>query len=287
MTLPTAPASHPSPAHDPWWQRLHAWIASATSIFTASPAHVTRGQLAPLLGWIYIIEALLRRLVLLAASALRLTLAPARKQRRQRTARPTPRTQRHPAFRLIGFRAPPPARHGRASLPRIHRPRPGPAAMRPFLAWQTHTLISAHNRFDASSRHASRQPRAGRCTPPPPPYELATRSRPTNPARSSRLRRINARTIRAARTRHTAAPRTRPASSPASLRLAALAAAPDSLIRRAAFRLARLTDRKRFALAQCPPPHPRRQTRAFTPHFRSLVIPAHHLWLRTPSPNTS
>jgi len=285
MTLPTLPPDMPS-AIDPWWQRLRAWIAPAQQAFTASPAHVTRGQLAPLLGWIYIIEALLRRLVLLAAGALRLTLAPARKQKPKTASRPTPRTPAPPAFRLIGFRAP-----RLAPRPRIlfldAPPAPRrPAPARPFLAWQTDTLLSAHNRFDAGNWRAPPTRRgASRTLPPPhyeddliPPYEPRTLIQ-TSPASTP---------ARSAPPEHATQPPLALAGVLARFaRLAALVAAPDRLIRRAAFRLARLTHRKRFALAQCPPPHPKRQMRAFTPCFRSLLIPAHHLWLRTPSPNSS
>ena len=278
MTLPTAPASIPT-VHDPWWQRLHAWVETATSVFTASPAHVTRGQLAPLLGWIYVIEALLRRLVLLAACALRLTPAPARKQRPQPA--PTPRTPAPPAFRLIGFRAPPCPPRPRILFLDAPPPPRRPAPARPFLAWQTDTLLSAHNRFDASSWRAPSTPRGASRALPPPPYEgdLIPPYEPRTLIESS----PSSASARSAPPEHATQPPLALAGVLARfMRLAALAAAPGSLIRRAAFRLARLTDRKRFALAQCPPPHPQRQMRAFTPCFRSLLIPAHHLWLRTP-----
>lgn len=69
----TTAASHPQDFAQ-LWRLLHAWRDLATRSAGNAPAILTRKQAAPLMRWIYVIEFVLRRLVLIAATALIVSL---------------------------------------------------------------------------------------------------------------------------------------------------------------------------------------------------------------------
>ena len=270
------------PAPDcPWWQSLRAWVGLADAAFKAAPLHALRLQVAPLVSWIHIIEAMLRRLILLAACELGLA-APAPCSRHADHSRPASRVTRSHGFRIFGFRAPRRPPRPRVifldAAPSPSRPRFQRTGARP-IATHPDALLTACNHFDGpdwrpahTSRTSARAPLQSHlfaCDGDPiPPYE---HHEPTP--------------YHASHAAH-AAPvlSDRPAATPVSiegllarfLQLVERIKAPARLIRRAALKLARLNTRRVFTLLQCAPPHPAGRLRPFTPHFRHRLIPAHH-----------
>lgn len=278
MTPATATPLHAPDC--PWWQSLRTWVGLADAAFKSTPTQAWRLQVAPLVSWLHIIEAMLRRLILIAACELGLA-APTPGPARADHTRPASRDTRPHSFRIFSFRMP-----RRPARPRMIFLDAAPPASRPrflrasptHIATHSDALLAADNQFHATdwrpararrtSARASLQSHLFACDgdpiPPyehlaPPPYRGHTA--PAAPLLSER-----------------------PAAAPVAidgllarfLQLVDCVNAPARLIRRAALKLARLSRVRMFTLMQCAPPHPAGRLRPFTPHFRHRLIPAHH-----------
>lgn len=278
MTPATATPLHAPDC--PWWQSLRTWVGLADAAFKSTPTQAWRLQVAPLVSWLHIIEAMLRRLILIAACELGLA-APTPGPARADHTRPTSRDTRPHSFRIFSFRTPrrPPRPHvifldaaPPTSRPRFLRASPTRIATHPD------ALLAADSQFDATGWRPARASRtsARACLQsslfaydgdPIPPYEHRAPPPYTGYAAL-------------------AAPllSERPAAAPVAidgllarfLQLVDCVNAPARLIRRAALKLARLSRVRTFTLMQCAPPHPAGRLRPFTPHFRHRLIPAHH-----------
>ena len=260
------PPEPPSPDYlAKQWQRLHAWSASATRAFDGAPQHVTRTVLAPLLGWLHILEAMLRRLVLIAASNIILAARPAQ-PRRTHTRKTIERSCRL-SFRLIAFHREP---HDREQQPRRTASNP-PTRQPAFFAWKTDSLLTARNNFHVSDNPPTHPRHATHARLLPQPYDDGPLIPPYEPRQTNSLARPPAPAAKCS-AQDPGQTTTPLAAFLARLQhVAGLIASPGALIQRAARRLTRLAMRQRFALAQCPPPHPQGRMRSFTGQFLSLI----------------
>ena len=68
MTTANVPATHDTYA--PLWERLRGWRDLALKAASDAPAQLSRREVEPMLRWIFVLEFILRRLVLIAATAL-------------------------------------------------------------------------------------------------------------------------------------------------------------------------------------------------------------------------
>ncbi len=248
------------------WQRLHAWVASATRAFDGAPQHVTRSALAPLLGWLHILEAMLRRLVLIAASSIILAARPT-PTRHTHTRKPIER-RCNVSFRLIAFhREQQTDRKAHTTAPASSTPTRQPA----FFAWKTDSLLTARNNFHVADNTPAHPRHTTRARLLPQTYDDGPLIPPYEPRHTGILARPPA-TAAQNSTRQPGQTTTPLANFLARLQhVASLIAAPDALIQRAARRLTRLGAAQRFALAQCPPPHPQTRMRSFTGEFLPLI----------------
>ena len=138
-------------AHAPAWQKLRDWMSHASNAIRAAPAMLSRADMPPIKRWLYLLEAMLRRLVLLAAITLKLDIVPrwGRPPRNTRSTPPEPKHQKaaNPnAFRLFSVTWPKPPPRPRIILldapPPAKKQRPLSLA-RAFITWQSDTLLTA------------------------------------------------------------------------------------------------------------------------------------------------
>lgn len=138
-------------AHAPAWQQLRDWMSHASHAIRAAPAMLTRADMPPIKRWLFLLEAMLRRLVLLAAITLKLDIVPrwSRAPRNTGSIPPKPKHQKaaNPnAFRLFSVTWPkPPPRPSIILLdapPPVRKQRP-PILTRAFFTWQSDTLLRA------------------------------------------------------------------------------------------------------------------------------------------------
>jgi len=105
------PANATQDRYAPVWERLRVWRGLALKAAGQTPEHLSRAQVEPMLRWIFVLEFILRRLVLIAAAALTIRLP-------QKSTRVTPTLSRRAvttvratatAFRLYAHTRRPPA----------------------------------------------------------------------------------------------------------------------------------------------------------------------------------
>ncbi len=81
------PANATQDRYAPVWERLRVWRGLALKAAGQTPEHLSRAQVEPMLRWIFVLEFILRRLVLIAAAALTIRLP-------QKSTRATPTLSR-------------------------------------------------------------------------------------------------------------------------------------------------------------------------------------------------
>lgn len=94
----------------PLWDCLRHWRQQAAEAAAQAPATLTRKQIAPLMRWIYVLEFTLRRLVLIAATALGISAPKHATRTAAHTVSGRAATTVHPApdtFRLYPHTRPP------------------------------------------------------------------------------------------------------------------------------------------------------------------------------------
>ena len=115
MTAPDAPAAQDQYA--PEWQLLRTWRDLALKAAGQAAAHLSRSEVEPILRWIFVLEFILRRLVLIAATALVVSLRPrsTRAAARMPSVRTTTAHPKQTPFRLYAPGRPPHGHVPRAS----------------------------------------------------------------------------------------------------------------------------------------------------------------------------
>ena len=107
MTTATPPSRED---YAPLWDCLRHWRQLAAECAARAPATLTRKQIAPLMRWIYVLEFTLRRLVLIAATALGISAPKDSRRAAAHTVSGCAATTVHPApdpFRLYTHTRPP------------------------------------------------------------------------------------------------------------------------------------------------------------------------------------
>ena len=150
MTPADTPAQQDIDA--PAWARLRQWLQVVTRESQSLAATLTRKQLKPMMRWIFILEYMLRRLVLIAAATMIVSTPPKRKPAPATHVHPTRRSPNPNAFRLYALYWPPPPPRPRITFldappqPKLPPPRTAPPiTLKPRAAMQADSILSARS----------------------------------------------------------------------------------------------------------------------------------------------
>lgn len=278
-------------AHGAVWQTLRDWMSNASRAIRLSPAQLTRADITPIRRWLFLLETTLRRLILLAAITFKLDIVPrwrraGRKTHKDAKPRNKPASVK-PGFKLFSVRWPRPPARPRILLldaPPPKKTRLRIIASRPFVTWQSDTLLQA-----GETREQRKSPRTltrrRSDLPPNRPERIEGDLLPSDlrgillPQRLNRtagrppglLQQPAALIIE---TKSEPETLSREVMVERFLALVKLIARPQKLIRRAALAMAR---RRELAmrLGFAAPPRPRGRMHACIDQYTSTLIPLH------------
>ena len=163
-------------ANGAYWQTMRDWMSYASHAIRQSPEMLTRADMTLIKRWLHLLETMLRRLVLLAAIDYKVDIVPrwSRPTRKKKTAQPKPKPRRKPrpdkpTFKLFSVRWPKPAPRPRIMLldaPPPPKPKRCFIITRPFITWQSDTLLQAGAKPERAK--TKRQPATRRRSDLPP-----------------------------------------------------------------------------------------------------------------------
>ena len=163
MTPANAPASHDTYA--PLWELLRTWRDLALKAAGRAPAQLSRSEVEPILRWIYVLAFVLRRLVLIAATKLVVSL-PQKSRAAARTPPDRATTTAHPnAFRLYAHNRRPRAHAERATT--RHETTLDTGTQKPPLANKPHYPLPIDTLLRASHDNQHDAPEAPERPEPP------------------------------------------------------------------------------------------------------------------------
>jgi hypothetical protein len=208
MTAPNAPAAQDQYA--PEWRLLRTWRDLALKAAGRAAAQLSRSEVEPILRWIFVLEFILRRLVLIAATALAVRLRPrsTRAAARMPSARTTTAHPKQTPFRLYAPGGPPHGHVPRASdaahatahreaIPANETPQQ-PSSHKPRYPLPIDTLLRA----DHDNQHDGSEPPEQPEQPAPQAPPAQTRARHLRRNAAGRARHLSRATHRCSRQAH-------------------------------------------------------------------------------------